>query len=252
MSHSALAERVRTGDPDRYLASRAVPPRWREDLLTLYALNLEIARVPLLASQPLIAEMRLQWWRDVLDDPAPRADELAGPLQALILRVALPPALLDQMITARRWDVYTEPFTGPQDFASYIAQTSGNLMWAAALVLGAGTAEESYIRNAAQVSGIANFLRAVPGLQARGRRPLADGSDGEIRALAQSGLDALADARKVRPSPAAALAVLPGWQAGAVLRAAMRDPGRVRTGALELPEVTRRARLAFQGITGRL
>ena len=44
MSLGAIAERVQKGDPDRYLATMAVPPALRSDFLTLYALNLEAAR----------------------------------------------------------------------------------------------------------------------------------------------------------------------------------------------------------------
>ncbi len=37
---------VKTGDPDRYMATMAAKPPDREKLLVLYAFNLEIARAP--------------------------------------------------------------------------------------------------------------------------------------------------------------------------------------------------------------
>ncbi|WP_262983172.1 squalene/phytoene synthase family protein [Paracoccus mutanolyticus] len=52
-------------------------------MLTLYALNLELARAPLASAEPLIAEMRLQWWIERLEEigaGAVPSHELLGPL----------------------------------------------------------------------------------------------------------------------------------------------------------------------------
>ena len=110
MSLDACARLVEQGDPDRFAATMAAPLAARARLLPLYAFNLEVARAPWVASEPMIAEMRLQWWRDVLDDPARRAHEVAGPLHDLIREAALPVDVLDRMAAARRWDVWREPF----------------------------------------------------------------------------------------------------------------------------------------------
>ena len=46
----------------------AAPLAARQILFPLYAFNVEVARAPWVASEPMIGEMRLQWWRDVLEE----------------------------------------------------------------------------------------------------------------------------------------------------------------------------------------
>ena len=66
MSFDACAELVRRGDPDRFLSAMTAPPELRGRLMILYAFNLEVARAPWVASEPMLAEMRLQWWADAI------------------------------------------------------------------------------------------------------------------------------------------------------------------------------------------
>ena len=67
MSLQACAEIVKRGDPDRFLAAMAAPPDARRILFPLYAFNVEVARAPWVTAEPMIAEMRLQWWRDSVE-----------------------------------------------------------------------------------------------------------------------------------------------------------------------------------------
>ena len=55
---------LRAGDPDRFASVMAAQPGDRARLATLYAANLEIARAALASAEPLISQMRLQWWTD--------------------------------------------------------------------------------------------------------------------------------------------------------------------------------------------
>lgn len=252
MSVAACAALVERGDPDRFAATLAVPAQQRGDLLTLYAYNLELARAPWVASTPLIAEMRLQWWRDVLDARQAPAHEVAGPLHDLIGRSGLPVALLDEMAAARRWDISDQPFAGTEELLAYVGQTSGHLMVLAALCLGAPAQSEAALREIALGAGIAGFLRAAAELSARGRHPLPDDSDAGIVALARLGQEALERGR-ARPLPApAARAALTAWAAAPLLRQAAQEPSRAREGRLALSPFTRRARLAWAALTGRV
>ena len=65
---TACAQLVERGDPDRFAAAMAAPVRARAVLFPLYAFNLEVARAPWLTQESMIAEMRLQWWRDALEE----------------------------------------------------------------------------------------------------------------------------------------------------------------------------------------
>ncbi|KAB2881303.1 MAG: phytoene synthase, partial [Albidovulum sp.] len=70
MSIEACARLVEEGDPERFAATMAAAPEARLRLWPLYAVNLEIARAPWAAREPMLAEMRLQWWIDTLRELA--------------------------------------------------------------------------------------------------------------------------------------------------------------------------------------
>uniref|UniRef100_UPI0037C5DDC5 squalene/phytoene synthase family protein n=1 Tax=Roseovarius salis TaxID=3376063 RepID=UPI0037C5DDC5 len=187
----ACADLVRRGDPDRFRAVMAAPVPARTRLFPVYAFNIEVSRAPWLTEEPMIAEMRLQWWRDVLEEiregGAVRRHEVATPLSRVI--GAQDAGLLDALVTARRWDVYREPFEDMDHFREYIDQTSGNLLLVAAR--GLGPAPEAPLRDAGYAMGLANWLRAVPALERAGRIPLVEGTHDALRALAQEGLACL-------------------------------------------------------------
>jgi phytoene synthase len=249
MTVEACAALVERGDPDRFAAVMAAPAAVRGQLWPLYAFNLEVARAPWVTQETIIAEMRLQWWRDVVLESTPRAHEVAGPLHALINNAGLPVAVLDRLIAARRWDIYREGFEAGA-LESYLDDTAGGLMWLAARALGAGPQAEAAVRCYGRAAGMASFLRAVPELEARGRVPLGDAS---VADLALQGLDWLAQARTSRAVVAYAVrpALLAGWQTGALLTQVARDPASVGQGRMELSEFDRRGRLAWQALTGR-
>lgn len=250
---TACADLVRRADPERFMAAMAAPVAARAVLFPLYAFNAEVARAPWVSAEPMIAEIRLQWWRDVVEEVAAgapvRRHQVATPLAA-----ALVPELvrtLDELVAARYGDLSKKPFYDMAQFRRYIDRTAGTLTWVAARAL--GEADEAVVRDAGYALGLANWLRAVPGLVARGRVPLIDGSDAGIRELAQDGLDRLARARAARRavSPQAAPALLAGWQAGPVLEQALRDPGRVAAGRLGQGEARKRLSLMLRAATGR-
>ncbi len=248
MSLDACATLVERGDPDRCLAVRAAPPALRGGLFVLYAFNLEIARAPWVAQEPLVAEMRLQWWRDVIENTAAgaaRAHEVAAPLHDLIRAAGLPLPVLDRMVAARRWDCWREPFEDQAALERYLDETAGGLLWLAALTAGAPAAAEAPVRAYGRAAGMAGFLRAVPELRARGRQPLPAGTT--VAGLTRRGLDWLAGARAARRDVPGrvAPALLAGWQSGAVLR------NLAAGGGGDISEFARRGGLMWQGLTGR-
>ncbi len=255
MSMQACAELVHRGDPDRFLATMACPLDVREILFPIYAFNIEVSRAPWVTEEPMIAEMRLQFWRDVAEEIGatrpPRAHEVAQPLAAVV--AAEDADLLDGMAAARRWDIYKDAFEDQAHFDAYIDRTAGNLAWLAAKTLGATDAAEATVRAHARAAGIAGFLRAVPELEARGRIPMIDGTPQGVRDLAQAGLDALAEARSARStvSKRAGHALYAGWRAGVTLRAARDIPERVIEGKLDESEFAKRAKLFWVSLTGR-
>ncbi len=255
MSLDACAELVRRGDPDRHRATLGAPPKAQARLWPLYAFNLEIARAPWLTQEPLIAEMRLQFWADTVAeaarDAAPRAHEVAAPLAALIRDRGLPLAPFEAMIEARKRDIPRAPFDDTEALLSYIDDTAGALTGLAARALGAGEGALPVVAEFARGAGLANWLMAAPALEAAGQPPLPPGA--EPADLAAQGLAALRGARARRAQvPRAALpALLTGWQADAVLTHAARDPVAVAEGRLLPSEFRRRGVLLWRALSGR-
>lgn len=252
MSLVACADLVQRGDPDRFAAVMAAPSGVRARLWPVYAFNLEVARAPWVTKEPMIAEMRLQWWRDVVAEAAPRAHEVAGPLHDLIRQAGLPVQVLDRMAAARVWDAYSDPFEDQQDFDRYLDETGAGLMWAAAKVCGAADQAEAAVRAYGWAAGLAGYLRAVPELEKRGRVPLVDGRAEAVQELARRGLEKIAAARAGRRLVGqAAPALLAGWQAEALLKQVAADPRVVAEGLMGLSEFSRRGRLVWQAFSGR-
>ena len=254
---AACIDLVTKGDPDRALVTRAAAEAAQARLWPLYAFNLEAARAPWASHEPLIAQMRLQWWSDALDATlqgnAPKGHPVLVPLQQVITDANLPTAALSALIDARQWDIAREPFADTAALTDHLDATAGGLMWLAAKALGAPPEAEPTVRAAGRASGLAAWLRATPELIARGRQPLPDTSEPAIAALATEALSDLDKARQSRGRvPKSALpALLTGWQTTHVLRLAAAEPARVAQGALTLSEFTRRRILATRGITGR-
>jgi phytoene synthase len=107
----ALVARV---DPDRWLSSRFIgDAAARADVIALYAYDHELARAPRVTSNPLMGEIRLTWWREVLDEAFEgrpvRHHPTAQALAAAIVRHGLPREGLETMIDARYRELDAEP-----------------------------------------------------------------------------------------------------------------------------------------------
>ena len=135
-------QEVRKHDRDRYLALLAAPPAARRRLVALYAFNAEIARIRETVTQPLLGEMRLQWWRDGLHG---RGEGTTHPAMAL-LKEDLAAAghgsdCLDVLIEGRRGDLYGDEPESWEDLEDYLRATSSALMVAGLKILDAARPE---------------------------------------------------------------------------------------------------------------
>lgn len=201
---AACAGLVARGDPDRFRASMAAPIALRRTLFPLYAFNLEVARAPWVTKEPLIAQMRLQWWRDALGEIAAggnvRRHEVVTPLAAVLDGQAATD--LDDLVAAREADIEGRPPPSADALTRYLDRTSGTLLWTAARL--AGASDASAIRDAGLAQGMANYLKAVPDLVEKARNPLPPGEPHDVICdLARAGLaafDRFAQARVERPA----------------------------------------------------
>jgi phytoene synthase len=163
--NQALADLVRKHDPDRFLTVLFAPPDKRDTLLTLYALNNELARARSVASEAPLALIRLQWWREVVEGEQKR-HEIATPLSQAIAAGALDPADLLLVIDARDQEAYGE-FTLLGDWRNWLMAGAGGLAVAAGRALGAGQPE--VLRPYGAAYGVSALLRATGALASQGR-----------------------------------------------------------------------------------
>ncbi len=240
---------VDKGDPVRFRTVMAAPVEARAKLFPLYAFNIEVSRAPWVTQEAMIAEMRLQWWRDALEEiagqGAVRKHEVTTPLADILSPEQA--HLLDESVAARRWDIYKDAFEDQAHLDAYIDQTAGHLMWTACTLLGAGAEAEKPVRDLAYAAGVVAFLRAVPALAHAGRIPLLDGTDAGVAALARRAKDRLTRpdvSKNVRP------ALWPAIGAEKTLDQVIRDPAAVAEGWLD-PGLTS-LRLTRSVLTGRL
>lgn len=252
MSFDACAALVEKADPERFRAIMAAPVAARRVLFPVYAFNVEIIRAPWLTKEPMIAEMRLQWWRDALEEIKAggivRKHEVVDALAAVL--DAQGAEALDTTIAARRWDIYSDPFVDWDDFDAYIQATSGAPMITAARLLGNKNA--AVVGDLTYATGVANLLRALPVLLDRQRQPLPDASAEGIAGLAQRALAHLSAARTARrdlPHHASAPLLL-GHAARPILTKAAKDPAAALQGRLELTPLRQSLRLAHVALRG--
>ena len=256
MSLAHCIEIVAAADPDRHNVTRAASEPAQARLYPVYALNIEIGRAAWASAEPMVGEMRLQWWRDAVaalgqggpTPPHPVLEAcayLAGDADAALI--------LDALCEARRWDIWKDPFDDAAALWAHLDATGGGVMWLAARALGAPPAAEAPVRGFGTGAALAAWFRAIPKLEARGRFPLPDGRPQAVAALARDGLARIAGARSQRRAvPRNALpTLLTGWQADALLTQAQVEPACVAEGALGLSEARSRATLALRALSGR-
>jgi phytoene synthase len=140
---SPVGALVRRHDRDRYQTALFAPPARRDALFALYAFNYEIARVRESVREPMLGQIRLQWWREVVaaayTGASPRAHVVAVPLTAAIREFALTRAPLDRMIDARERDLDDAPPATLAALEDYAEGTSAALVELALEALGAAT-----------------------------------------------------------------------------------------------------------------
>jgi 15-cis-phytoene synthase len=160
---SQCAEIVRTGDRDRYLSDLFAPATIRPHLFALHAFNTDVARIRDSVSQPMLGEIRLQWWHDALHGD-PGGHPIASSVKTAIAEFKLPLEAFDNLLEARKFDLYDDPMPSLNDLEGYAGETSSALMQLAAIILAGGkdpgTTELSGHGGVAYA--LAGLLRALP------------------------------------------------------------------------------------------
>ena len=164
-SLQACLEQVRQGDRDRYLCALAAPGASRPALLALLAFNLEIARTRELVREPMLGQIRLQWWRDSLAairaGERPRTHPVVEALAAVAQR--LPHTALDRLIDGRERDLDDAPYATLDELEAYVAGTAGELARTMVAACGADApAAQAAATEVGLAFGLVGLIRAVP------------------------------------------------------------------------------------------
>ena len=155
---------AREGDRDAYLAALFAPEPARGDLWALQAFAHELARIAPLVSEPMLGEIRLQWWREAMERLfTGRIDNhpVIAALAAAHARTPFAQAPFETLMDARSRDFDPAPFDSLEALTSHAQDLAGSLFALSFSVLAPGRD----LTPLAQAAGRALILaRAAQGL----------------------------------------------------------------------------------------
>lgn len=174
--------------PDAYATAVLAPKRAQAGLVALAAFLGDVEKIVMTVAEPGIAEIRLQWWRDIVAKAAGVAETsdgfsanggangdtggpLADALSAAIKTHGLPYALFDAVLDARAHDLYADPIPDDAAFEAYLQDTAGAVFGLNARCLGPALPDAALLVPAARAYGIAHVIARLPMFLARGRVP---------------------------------------------------------------------------------
>ena len=214
---AAVRAVARDVDHDRYLAALLAPASARPDLLAIAAFHGEIARIPATVGEPTIAAIRLQWWRDQLDDGQMRSAPVADAARRLVS--GKPASLGDATTIIDAYEDLLQPaaLSTSKAVDAFVDASQGAAFRLSASIVGSAPndASTALIEAAARSYGRVQLLRALPLLLQKGHNPFAgDHGDDWLPVLAPVLADArenLANVRRLAPDALASVrqAVLP-------------------------------------------
>ena len=169
----SLHDDVRHHDYDRYLSTLFAPDERRPDLLSLLALNLELARVRDRVREPTLGQIRLAWWHETIEgvfENRPRQHPVAQALAETIGRHTIPRQVLDNMIDARAMEFDEQGFPTLEKLEEFAEQTSGALHRVGLNVLGVLDAQARTVAGHVGTAwALVGLARSVPHHASLGR-----------------------------------------------------------------------------------
>ena len=121
----------------------------------------------------MAGEIRLQWWREVLEGQRTeeaRANPVAAALIQTLDTYRLARAPLVDLVEARTFDLYSDPFATVAELEAYAERTYASVMICAATLLsGADTNLQRVARHAAMATVVCGLLRSFPLRVSRGQ-----------------------------------------------------------------------------------
>jgi phytoene synthase len=252
-----VAALVRHHDRDRFQTVLFAPAARREALFALYAFNYEIARVRESVTQPMLGQIRLQWWREniaaAFEGGGTRQHPVVECITATIREFGLTRDHFDRLVDARETDLADEAPASLAALEEYAEASSARLLYLALEVLGVrNSAANDAARHIGIAYALAGLLRLLP---FRTRPVIPAGMSmqtgvGELSAVASQHLDAARIHRKTIPRPAIP-ALLPAVIAQRFLARLRRAGYNAFDPALLDPDLLQSWRLAAAALLNR-
>jgi phytoene synthase len=158
---------------DRYLCALLAPREAQDDLVTLAAFHGELARIPLMATDANVGEIRLQWWRDAIGATGTdvrTGNPVTDALLELAQRRALPAELLLAAVEGRSRELYEDGIRDETELADYAWEAEGATLALACGVLGV-SAPEAVLADAGTALALTRLALSLPLHLSHGRLP---------------------------------------------------------------------------------
>ncbi len=214
---------VRANDPDRYFAVLFASADKRRSILSLYALDGELKRVRRSVRNPVLGEIRLQWWSDAIGEMFAgnvREQPVARALSQTIAQTDLSKEPLIRLTEAYFGDLAEYDSRSAAEIAAFADQSSGTLMQLTARLLGGDDTTQAAACDAGAAMGMVDFVLSVPS-----RGPQTESLERQVPALCDLASERLETVRGTYGTLSAAClpAFIPATLAAWRLRRLQRD-----------------------------
>ncbi len=171
---SSLISQLKYYSPDLYSSIFFAPSEKREALTALYAFAMELDKIPDSVSEPVLGDIRLQWWREALENSLNgqlSGNPLTDTLGKVIITHNLPIVRIQEMIDAHSFELSDDIFPDLVDLKIYLKKKFISMVRLAVLILGNEQNEnlEQAIEDAGLAYGYSIILSNLPLNLSKGR-----------------------------------------------------------------------------------
>ncbi|MBL4741058.1 MAG: squalene/phytoene synthase family protein [Sneathiella sp.] len=164
---SYVAQEARQYDHDRWMVALFAPAHLRENLYSLLAFNSEISRIRETVSEPMIGDIRLQWWREALESleqGTPKSHPVMDALACVQKQTSWAFKVMQDMIDARSTDLDAAPIHDDAGLLVYAGGTGGLLQQLLASVIHPefNETDKDAAFRAGRSFALVGVLRAIP------------------------------------------------------------------------------------------
>ncbi|XP_018618389.2 NADH dehydrogenase (ubiquinone) complex I, assembly factor 6 isoform X1 [Scleropages formosus] len=157
---------VRSRDYEGFLCSLLLPAAARRSSLALRAFNVELAQVKDSVSQKTAGLMRMQFWKNAVEDifrDGPPAQPVATELWRAVKKHGLTKRWLMRIIAEREKDMEDKAYRSLQELESYSENTQSSLLYLLLECLGVRDIQADHAAShVGKAQGIVTCLRATP------------------------------------------------------------------------------------------